>query len=102
MTKEGFLFDVGGHVIFSHYSYFDDVLNEALPNKEDWFEHQRVSYVRSRNVWVPYPFQNNISVLPTEDQVKCIEGMVDAVETRIRASAPPKTFDEWIMRMMGA
>jgi protoporphyrinogen oxidase len=22
-TKEGFLFDVGGHVIFSHYLYFD-------------------------------------------------------------------------------
>lgn len=101
VTQEGFLFDVGGHVIFSHYAYFDDVLNEALPAKEDWYEHQRVSYVRSRNVWVPYPFQNNISVLPTEDQVKCIEGLIDATERHIRASEPPKTFDEWILRLMG-
>lgn len=53
VTKEGFLFDVGGHVIFSHYSYFDDVIHEALPQKEDWYEHERVSYVRSRDVWVP-------------------------------------------------
>ena len=47
VTKEGFLFDVGGHVIFSHYAYFDDVLAQALPNKEDWYEHQRISYVLS-------------------------------------------------------
>ncbi|KAI3629223.1 hypothetical protein CBS9595_000295 [Malassezia furfur] len=101
VTQEGFLFDVGGHVIFSHYAYFDDVLKQALPEKDDWYEHQRVSYVRSRDVWVPYPYQNNISVLPTDDQVKCIEGMVDAAEVRARATAPPKTFDEWILRMMG-
>lgn len=47
------------------------------------------------------PYQNNISVLPTEDQVKCIEGMIDAAEVRIRAKDAPQTFDEWIMRMMG-
>jgi hypothetical protein len=31
-TPEGFLFDVGGHVIFSHYKYFDECLEEALPS----------------------------------------------------------------------
>ncbi|SAM82177.1 probable UDP-galactopyranose mutase [Ustilago bromivora] len=100
-TDQGFLFDVGGHVIFSHYQYFDDMIAEALPNKEDWYEHQRVSYVRSKNVWVPYPYQNNISVLPVQEQVKCIEGMIDAAEERTRAKDAPTTFDEWIMRMMG-
>lgn len=33
-TSEGFLFDVGGHVIFSHYAYFDQALDEALPRQE--------------------------------------------------------------------
>ena len=33
-TPEGFLFDVGGHVIFSHYTYFDQALRQALP-KDD-------------------------------------------------------------------
>lgn len=45
------LYDVGGHVIFSHYKYFDDCIDEALPKEEDWYTHQRISYVRSKNLW---------------------------------------------------
>jgi len=48
VTPEGFLFDVGGHVIFSHYLYFDDCINEALPKADDWYEHERVSYSAAR------------------------------------------------------
>lgn len=95
------LYDVGGHVIFSHYKYFDDCIDEALPSDEDWYSHQRISYVRSHDEWVPYPFQNNISMLPKEQQVKCIDGMIDsALECRV-ANTKPKNFDEWICRMMG-
>lgn len=97
------LFDVGGHVIFSHYKYFDDCLNEALPNPTDWFEHQRISYVRYQNLWVPYPFQNNIAVLPKEEQVKCLDSLIDAaLEARTRpASDKPRNFDDWNMRNVG-
>ena len=101
VTPEGFLYDVGGHVIFSHYKYFDDCIDEALPNEDDWYTHQRISYVRCKKLWVPYPFQNNISVLPKEEQVKCMDGMIDAaLEARV-ANTKPKDFDEWIVRMMG-
>ncbi|KAJ5326967.1 uncharacterized protein N7506_010069 [Penicillium brevicompactum] len=101
VTPEGFLYDVGGHVIFSHYKYFDDCINEALPKDEDWFTHERISYVRCQEQWVPYPFQNNISMLPKEEQVKCIDGMIDAaLEARV-SNTKPKDFDEWIVRMMG-
>lgn len=97
------LFDVGGHVIFSHYKYFDDCLNEALPKAEDWYEHQRVSYVRYEGRWVPYPFQNNISVLPKEEQVKCIGSLIDAaLEAHARpASEKPENFDIWNTRNVG-
>lgn len=92
---------MGGHVIFSHYKYFDDCIDEALPREEDWYTHERVSYVRCKNLWVPYPFQNNISVLPKEEQVRCMDGMIDAaLEARV-ATDKPKTFDDWIVRMMG-
>ncbi|KAJ1338168.1 hypothetical protein MN608_01026 [Microdochium nivale] len=101
VTPEGFLYDVGGHVIFSHYKYFDDCIEEALPKPEDWYDHQRISYVRYKGLWVPYPFQNNISMLPKEDQVKCIDGLIDAaLEARV-ANTKPNNFDEWIMRMTG-
>ncbi|KAJ3167417.1 hypothetical protein HDU88_002339 [Geranomyces variabilis] len=101
VTDEGFLFDVGGHVIFSHYAYFDNCLDQALPQTEDWQWHQRVSYVRSRNTWVPYPYQNNISMLPKEDQVTALSGLIDAYVTSKVAPSKPKNFDEWIIRNMG-
>ncbi|KAL8824157.1 MAG: hypothetical protein Q9170_008237 [Blastenia crenularia] len=101
VTPEGFLYDVGGHVIFSHYKYFDDCIDEALPNEDDWYTHQRISYVRCKELWVPYPFQNNISMLPKKEQVDCMDGMIDAaLEARV-ANTKPKDFDEWIVRMMG-
>ncbi|KAF8253901.1 FAD/NAD(P)-binding domain-containing protein [Wilcoxina mikolae CBS 423.85] len=101
VTPEGFLYDVGGHVIFSHYKYFDDCIDEALPQKRDWYTHQRISYVRCKDTWVPYPFQNNISMLPKEEQVKCMHGMIDAALESKASDTKPKNFDEWIVHMMG-
>ena len=50
---------------------------------------------------MPYPFQNNISMLPKDDQGMCLEGMIDAsMESRV-ANTKPKNFDEWIMRNVG-
>ena len=96
------LYDVGGHVIFSHYKYFDDCIDEALPNEDDWYTHQRISYVRYKGLWVPYPFQNNVSMLPKEDQAAALDGLVDAaLEARV-ANTKPKDFDEHILRTMGA
>jgi protoporphyrinogen oxidase len=42
VTPEGFLFDVGGHVIFSHYAYFDALIDTACgTGPEIWNELQR-------------------------------------------------------------
>lgn len=101
-TPEGFLFDMGGHVIFSHFQYFDDLLDEALGSgPEAWNTHQRVSYVWLKNRWVAYPFQNNISALDKDDQIKCLTGVIDAKVRNATASGKPANFDEWIMRVMG-
>ena len=40
-------------------------------------------------------------MLPKEEQVKCMDGMIDAaLEARV-AGTKPKDFDEWIVRQMG-
>lgn len=40
-------------------------------------------------------------MLPKDDQVLCLEGMIDAaMEARV-ANTKPKDFDEWIMRNVG-
>ena len=54
-----------------------------------------------KNRFVPYPFQNNICSLPQEDQINCINGLIEAKVANATASSPPANFDEWIMRVMG-
>ncbi|BDA50044.1 hypothetical protein COCOBI_15-1720 [Coccomyxa sp. Obi] len=103
ITPEGFLFDMGGHVIFSHYQYFDELLDTAVGSGENfWNTLQRVSYVWIKDRWVAYPFQNNISALPQEDQIKCLVGVAEAKVANAVAQAKPKDFDEWILRVMGS
>lgn len=102
VTAEGFLFDMGGHVIFSHFNYFDQLIDAAVgTGEENWATHQRVSYVRIFDRWVAYPFQNNISGLPLEHQITCINGLIEAKVSNALANKPPANFDEWIMRVMG-
>jgi protoporphyrinogen oxidase len=50
---------------------------------------------------VAYPFQNNISALDVEDQIQCINGLVDAKVANAMAPGKPKDFDEWILRVLG-
>ena len=99
ITPEGFLFDMGGHVIFSHFAYFDQLIEKAV-GKENWNTLGRVSYVWIKNTFVPYPFQNNLYCLPTEDKIECVNGVIDAV-SRQHTRPKPKTFDDWIIDTMG-
>ncbi|BFZ55027.1 hypothetical protein PYCC9005_002065 [Savitreella phatthalungensis] len=104
VTPEGFLFDVGGHVLFSHYDAFDTALAEAMDSgdgeAEMWCRHERKSFVRSCGVWVPYPYQNNLAALPLEQRAACLCGLIDASLEPV-AKTKAETFDEWIVRGMG-
>lgn len=50
---------------------------------------------------MPFPFQNNISMLPKDDQVYCMETMIDAAMEAHATTEKPKTFDQWILRNTG-
>lgn len=69
----GFTWDVGGHVLFSHFSIFDRVVEEALAS--DYYEHMRESWVRILGTWVPYPFQNNVRYLPDFARDQVVNGL---------------------------
>lgn len=70
---KGFTWDIGGHVLFSHYDYFDKAVAEAIGDA--YYEHQRESWVHILQTWVPYPFQNNVRHLPNEALQACVEGL---------------------------
>lgn len=98
VDESGFTWDLGGHVQFSHYKYFDDLMQKALGN-DGWLHHQRESWVWMRDTFVPYPFQNNIRFLPKEDMWKCIQGLIN--EYKNPNTQKPANFKEWILATFG-
>jgi protoporphyrinogen oxidase len=90
----GFTWDFGGHVQFSHYGYFDKVM-DGLLQPHEWVYHQRESWVWICGCFVPYPFQLNIHRLPEPEQVQCLRGLISAAR-RARPVAPTDTFATWV------
>jgi protoporphyrinogen oxidase len=97
VDEQGFTWDVGGHIQFSHYEYFDRAMDEFL-GRDGWLHHERESWVWMRGRFIPYPFQNNIHRLPPEDLDRCLAGLVDAAAQR---NVPPANFREWILATFG-
>ena len=92
--KNGFTWDFGGHVLFSHYHTFDAQVDAVMDG--EFLEHQRVSFVRSNRTWVPYPFQNNIRHLPPGPRWKCLQGLMNRPRTE------PANFRQWIDAVFGS
>ncbi|MHC1753342.1 protoporphyrinogen/coproporphyrinogen oxidase [Humidesulfovibrio sp.] len=92
---KGYTWDIGGHVAFSHYEYFDRLLDEVLGAGQ--LRHQRKAWVRAFERWVPYPFQNNIRHLPREVRWECVRGLLPGN----RPEAPPENFRQWIHCVFG-
>jgi len=98
VDPQGFTWDQGGHVVFSHYEYFDNLLDNLLGDQ--WVHHQRESWVWMRNRFIPYPMQNNIWRLPPDELERCLAGLVEVARTR-DPRHPPKHFGEWIDQSFG-
>ncbi|HEX2464972.1 MAG TPA: FAD-dependent oxidoreductase, partial [Thermoanaerobaculia bacterium] len=98
LDDQGFTWDIGGHVQFSHYAYYDAVLDRAV--KVGWLEHERESWVWVKGRWVPYPFQNNIHRLPEADCQRALAGLERAAATR--RDGKPAHFQQWIDTAFGA
>jgi len=92
LDEKGFTWDIGGHVQFSHYEYFDRAMVEFL-SEDGWLHHQRESWVWMRDRFIPYPFQNNIRRLPPEDLNKCLQGLLQITQ---HPRPKPHNFREWI------
>ena len=93
----GFTYDVGGHVMFSHYKYFDDLVDRLLG--DDHTKLMRESWIWMNDRWIPYPLQNNIRHLPHDALLDCLSGLVDVQRADARATT---NFGEWVDAVFGA
>jgi protoporphyrinogen oxidase len=93
--EKGFLWDEGGHVLFSHFDYYDKFVRESLG--KNFYKHERESWVKFPKAWVPYPFQNNIHRLSDEDQKLVVKGLLKIKNKKVKS----KNFREWIINSFG-
>jgi protoporphyrinogen oxidase len=80
--------------MFSHYSYFDELVETML--RGDYDQHMREAWVWIYDRFVPYPFQNNIHRLPPDVYLDCVMGIVES-----RGNDARGNFDEWITSVFG-
>lgn len=93
--SQDFWWDIGGHVLFSHYPYFDHVMDSVMDKETDWLYHERSAWVWMQNRFIPYPIQNNIHRLPREMFSECLHGLMD-LSNNSNASPELKHFGDWI------
>ncbi len=97
VDKNGFVWDEGGHVIFSHYKYFDNLIDQVLGKEQH--ERIRESWIVKGESWVPYPFQSNLRYLPKDVQVSCLVGAARAASNGGGRDAG--NFRDWILATFG-
>eukprot|EP01006_Ploeotia_vitrea_P027747 TRINITY_DN60518_c0_g1_i1.p1 TRINITY_DN60518_c0_g1~~TRINITY_DN60518_c0_g1_i1.p1 ORF type:complete len:1192 (-),score=101.36 TRINITY_DN60518_c0_g1_i1:204-3779(-) len=98
---KGFIWDIGVHVLFSHFGFFDYLLDYSLPDKE-WTYHWRASksfHTWGDGVYIEYPFQNNLYKLPIDELLYCMTGLIDAVVHK--NTTKPANYREWLLQSFG-
>jgi len=96
---QGFTWDFGGHVHYSHYNYYDQALGRIYGD-ENWYKHLRNSQIIIKGRFVPYPFQNNIHALSFADQFRCLRGLLWSLIRR--HFKPTHSFIDWIRNYFGS
>ncbi|MGK5448190.1 protoporphyrinogen/coproporphyrinogen oxidase [Streptomyces radiopugnans] len=95
--EHGFTYDIGGHVLFSHYPYYDALVDRLLG--QEYTEIRRQAWIRMEGRHIPYPFQNNIRGLEPRTVYECLSGLVAA--QRDRPARRPAHFREWVHATFG-
>lgn len=86
-VKDGFTYDIGGHILFSRDS-------ELLAQLTSWLKGNLLEQRRNNQIWfkdrfVKYPFENGLYALDKKDIFECLMGFLE------RSDAEPSNLEEW-------
>jgi protoporphyrinogen oxidase len=94
--SDGFLSDIGGHILFSKdEEALAHELHALGPNIRQGIRKNRVLY---KGLHVKYPFENGIDALPKEE---IVDILATFIENPARESTPTN-FREWLYHVFGA
>jgi len=96
--KIGFWWDIGGHILFSHYKYYDNLMDFLL--KDKWIFHNRNAMIWIRNHFVPYPFQYNLRHLSAKIMDECVFG-IEKLYKKNKRQKSIENFYDWILSTFG-
>jgi protoporphyrinogen oxidase len=92
----GFVWDFGGHVIYSHYTYFDRLYREILDG--DVVDNPRRNWVYVQDRFVPFPIQHNFHLLDRD----VARRIVDEARRASPALGQARNFREWLLGRYGS
>lgn len=93
--RNGFLSDVGGHILFSK----DEAALAAMVGAlgDNVARRRRNNRILYQGIYVKYPFENGLGALPKEDAYDCLVSFV-----KNDAGPPPhRNFQEWMYYTLG-
>ena len=98
LDDRGFTWDFAVHVAHSHYHYIDRLMDDLLPG--GFLHHERRSWVREYQTFIPYPFQYNIRHLPPAARDECLAGLRELSQGS-GGRGQPANFHDWILAGFG-
>lgn len=69
VRKDGYIYDIGPHILFSKDKEMLNLMLEVMDNRNDFKRSNQIIY---KGKYVQYPFENDLSKLPKEDLHYCI------------------------------
>ena len=86
-NKDGFIYDIGGHILFSKNK---EILNEITGWLGDNIEQKyRKNQIWYKNRYIKYPFENGLFALDKEERYDCLMAFLNKTDKK------PKNFEEW-------
>lgn len=94
IDEQGFIWDQGGHVLFSSHDYFNASTSSFENNT--FVHHRRNAGIILQDRWIPYPFQDHLSYLSANAESACIKGLKNR-----HNSTTSDNFKQWIHATFG-
>jgi UDP-galactopyranose mutase len=91
-SPDGFTFDQSIHILFSSDSYASGLIRRLLNG--NMTIQKRESWVYSKSIYTPYPWQANTYGLPAQVIKECLMGVIKATYER-DGRPEPANFEEW-------